>query len=264
VSRVSFDNVAVAYDDFMGRWTRAFMPALLRAAGVGRGQRVLDVATGTGESALMLSDTVGAAGSVVGADISLPMLARAAGKTQGRRIGLVVADGQSLACRADTFDRVLCQLGLHFFPDPVAGVREARRVLRPAGTFGATVWSVPERVPWFFVLAGELVAHFPERRDNLYAAERLADPGRLARVLREAGLGDVRVAVETKSMEFASFDAYWSHVESGAVRIGLMLRELPAPTVTRIKERVRAAMAPFAAGIGLVMPAEALIAVGTR
>jgi hypothetical protein len=43
-----------------------------------------------------------------------------------------------------------------------------------------------------------------------------------------------------------------------------MLRELPAPTVTRIKERVRAAMAPFAAGIGLVMPAEALIAVGTR
>ena len=264
MSRVSFDNVAVAYDDFMGRWTRAFMPALLRAAGVARGQRVLDVATGTGESALVLAEAVGAAGSVVGADISLPMLARAAGKTQGRRIRLVAADGQSLACRDGTFDRVVCQLGLHFFPDPVAGVREACRVLRQGGIFGATVWSVPERVPWFFVLAGELVAHFPERRDKLYAAERLADPARIARVLREAGLGGVRVAVETKSMELASFETYWSHVESGAVRIGLMLRELPPSTVARIKERVRSTMAGFAAGIGLVMPAEALIAVGTR
>jgi ubiquinone/menaquinone biosynthesis C-methylase UbiE len=264
VSRVSFDPVAVAYDDFMGRWTRALMPALLRAAEVAPGQRVLDVATGTGESALLLADAVGFGGAVLGADISLPMLRRASSKTGGRPIRLVAADGQALACRAEAFDRVVCQLGLHFFPDPVAGVREARRVLRPGGRFAALVWSAPERVPWYSVIAGELVAHFPARRGDLFAGARLADPARLEGVLREAGLRDVRVAVEAQSMTFASFEAYWSHVESGAIRMGLMLRELPAAAAAAIRERVRAALAVFAAGGGLAMPAEALVAVGRR
>jgi SAM-dependent methyltransferase len=264
VSRVSFDPVAVAYDDFMGRWTRSFGPALVRAAEIAPGQHVLDVATGTGESALLLAEAVGARGSVMGADISLPMLARASGKADRRAIRLVAADAQALPCRAEAFDGVVCQFGLHFLPDPVAGIREARRVLRPGGRFGAVVWSAPERVPWYFVLAGELVVHFPERHDSIFAAARLADPARLERVLREAGLGDIRVAVEGHTMTFASFDEYWSHVESGAIRTGLMLWELPEATVTAIRERVRAAMAAFAAGEGLAMPAEALVAVGRR
>ena len=259
---VSFDDVAVAYDDFMGRWTRPFAPALIRAAGIAPGQRVLEVAGGTGESTLLLAAAVGAQGSVLAADISLPMLKRAASKMAGRPVRLIAGDGQALACRGGTFDRVVCQFGLHFFPDPVAGIREARRVLRAGGRFGALLWASPARVPWYGLLVRELLEHFPERRANLLAAEPLGDAARLARVLREGGLGDVRVETETHLMRFPAFEAYWTHVDSGAIRFGLMLRELPPATVADVRERVRAAMAPYAGGDGLTLPAEALVAVG--
>ena len=260
---VTFDPVAAAYDTFMGRWTRLFMPMLLREAGIAPGQRVLDVATGTAGSALVLAEELGPAGSVVGADISLPMLQQARHKLDGRAIRLMAANGQALACRAGVFDRVVCQLGLMFFPDPVAGVREARRVLRPGGRFAALVWSVPERVPWFHLLGRELLQHFPERADDIFIGSRLADAGRLERVLVEAGLHEVRVVTETRPMEFASFEEYWSHVDSGAIRIGRMLGELGPKTAEAIRERVRAAMATFATGDRLVIPTEAVVAAGS-
>jgi len=258
----NFDRQSAVYDRFMGRWTHAFLPALLRAAEIAPGQRVLDLATGTGESALRLAETLGSRGSLVGADLSLPMLRRAQAKAGGKSMHLVAADAQSLACRDAAFDRVVCQLGLMFFPDPVAGVREARRVLRPGGRFGALVWS--ERMPWQSVLAEELVVHLPDRRAELFVSASLGTPVRLERVLRDGGLRDVRVTTHTQMMEFASFDAYWSHVEDGSIRIGQMLREVPAGTSAAIRERLRGRMAAYAAGIGLVLPTDVLVGVGAK
>src|SRR5207253_11259484 len=74
VMPVTFDDVARAYDTFIGRWTRAFLPALLRAARIERGQRVLDLPTGTGEPALMALDAVGAGSRVARVDGPLPIL----------------------------------------------------------------------------------------------------------------------------------------------------------------------------------------------
>jgi ubiquinone/menaquinone biosynthesis C-methylase UbiE len=258
----TFDRASAVYDSFMGRWTHAFLPALLRAAEIAPGQRVLDLATGTGESALRVSEALGSRGSLVGADFSLSMLRRAQTKIGGKSIRLMATDAQSLACRDAAFDRVVCQLGLMFFPDPVAGVREARRVLRPSGRFGALVWA--ERMPWASLLADELVTHLPNRRAELFVSTSLGSPARLERVLRDGGLRDVRVTTHTKMMEFASFDAYWSHVEDGSIRIGLMLRDVPAAKSAAIRERLRDRMAAYAAGIGLVLPTDVLVGVGTK
>jgi len=262
VSALTFDKVAASYDEFMGYWTRVYMPALLRAAEIKPGQSVLDLATGTGEAALMTADAIALAGRVVGADISLPMLRGALAKVGTRPIRLAAMDGQALALRAAVFDVAICQLGLMFFPDPLAGVREARRVLRPGGRFAALVWGTLEQVPWVGVLVDELLLHFPDRRDDLLRGTSLGAPGRLHQVLADAGLRDVSVTAETQTFRFVSFDDYWRHVESGALRSGLMLRELPAETRRAIRDRIREQTVRFAARGGLEMPSVALVASG--
>src|SRR5690242_17173045 len=125
---------ASAYDRFTGRWSRLFVPAVLAAAEIAPGWRVLDVSTGTGEAALMMLPIVGASGFVVGADISPAMLEGARARLQEPLFWPVAADGQALPFRDGSFDAVTCQLGLQFFSDPALGLREFRRVLRVGGS----------------------------------------------------------------------------------------------------------------------------------
>ena len=118
---------ASAYDRWTGRWSRLFIPAVLAAAAVEPRCRVLDVSTGTGEAAQMALPLVGTDGVVIGADISPAMLTSARIRLSGSPFLPVAADGQALPFRDASFDAVVCQLGLQFFPDPVRGL----------GNFGA-------------------------------------------------------------------------------------------------------------------------------
>ena len=121
---------ASAYERWTGRWSRLFIPVVLAAAAVGPKCRVLDVSTGTGEAARMALSLVGTEGVVVGADISPEMLTSARAGLHGSPFLPVAADGQALPFSDTSFDAVVCQLGLQFFPDPARGVGEFRRVSR--------------------------------------------------------------------------------------------------------------------------------------
>src|SRR5215468_1417143 len=88
-----------AYDRWVGRWSRLFVPAVLAAAKVAPGSRVLDVSTGTGEAALMTLPIVGASGLVIGADISHAMLEAARDRLKQPSFWPVAADGQRLPFR---------------------------------------------------------------------------------------------------------------------------------------------------------------------
>jgi ubiquinone/menaquinone biosynthesis C-methylase UbiE len=99
----------------------SFVPAVLAAAEVAPGYRVLDISTGTGEAALMTLPIVGASGFVIGADISPPMVEAARDRLNESSFCPVAADGQALPFRASSFDSVICQLGLQFFPDSGSG-----------------------------------------------------------------------------------------------------------------------------------------------
>ena len=105
----------------------------------------------------------------------------------------VATDGQALAFRDGSFDAVVCQLGLQFFPDPARGLAEFRRVLRPGRCAAVCVIATPDRAPMWGVLADALSRHLPEQRDTLHLTFALADPERLEHLLRMAGFRDVRV-----------------------------------------------------------------------
>jgi len=140
-AQVTFDKVAAVYDDFMGRWTRLYLPALRRAAALASGQRILDLATGTGEAALMAAEAAGSAGRILGADISLAMLRGAKAKLGARPIRLATMDAQALACRDAVFDAVISHLGLMFVTDTLACRMEFGRVTRPGACCAPAVAS---------------------------------------------------------------------------------------------------------------------------
>ena len=117
------EAAAAEYDNAFAHVTRYFMPFLLRAGDVTAGMRLLDVATGTGLSAEAALAAVGPAGHVTASDISPAMTERARARLGGTpNVSVSVEDGQALSFSDASFDAVLCNLGLMFFPDPVRGL----------------------------------------------------------------------------------------------------------------------------------------------
>src|SRR5215475_7585888 len=164
-----------AYERFTGRWSRLFVPSVIAAAGVRSGGMVLDISTGTGEAAVALLPVIGRSGAVVGVDISPEMVHSAVRRVNDTRFLPIAADGQELPFRNGSFDAVVCQLGLQFFPEPARGLSEFRRVLRPGGKAAVCVISYPDRAPIWGFLAEAIARCLPEMRDVVLTSFALAD-----------------------------------------------------------------------------------------
>ena len=253
---------AWAYEQYVGRWSRLFVPTVLAAAEVAPGDRVLDVATGPGEAAALALCRVGAAGLVVGVDIAPAMLDTAYARLAGQRFRAAAMDGQALAFPDASFDCVICQLGLMFFPDPVRGLAEFRRVLRRGRRAAVCVISTPERAPVWGVLADTLSRYLPHHRDELHLSFVLADAGRLEAMLHAVGFRDVRVKQERRDCIFESFDEYWRPIDDGVGSLPQAYRALPEATRHAVLQDVKAGLARFNTHGRLAMSVEMLIAAG--
>jgi len=140
------EDAAAGYDQAIGHMTRQLIPDLLAAGHICPGHRVLDIATGTGLAAEAVANVVGESGHVVAADISPAMLNQARDRLRTlRNISLSIEDGQSLTASNASFDAVICNMGLMYFPNALSGISEFWRVLRPGGHVAVTVYISPGR-----------------------------------------------------------------------------------------------------------------------
>jgi ubiquinone/menaquinone biosynthesis C-methylase UbiE len=115
-------TAAAGYDQGFADVSSYFIPFLVRAARIAAGQRVLDIATGTGLAAEVALTAIGPDGHLTAADVSPDMVEQAKRRFANVPNALVkVEDGQALSFPSDAFDTVLCSLGLMFFPDPARG-----------------------------------------------------------------------------------------------------------------------------------------------
>lgn len=252
---------AAAYDRYLGRWSRLFVPSVL--AEVAAGHRVLDVSTGTGEAALMALPIVGATGFVIGADISPAMLDVARERLHDSLFWSVAADAQALPFKDASFDSVICQLGLQFFPNPALGLAEFRRVLRSDGTVAVCVNSTPDKAPMWGLLA-EAVSRFvlPAQRDIIYLSWQLNDLPQLERLLTDAGFRDIRVERGKREAITESFEAYWEPIEAGVGSIPQAYLSLSEADRRAVREEVTARLSQFESNGKLLMSIEMLIGRG--
>ena len=202
-------EAAAEYDRAFAHVTAHFMPFLLRAAHVAPGMHVLDIATGTGLSAEAALAAVGATGHVMAADVSPAMVEKARerlGKASNASVS--VEDGQALSFADSSFDAVLCNLGLVFFPDPARGLSEFRRVLRPGGRVAVSVNTVVER-SYNHQINVIIARHMPSLAEAVTRTFSLAEASRLRSLFKEAGLADFETHTVRHTFVLSSFDVYY-------------------------------------------------------
>jgi ubiquinone/menaquinone biosynthesis C-methylase UbiE len=251
-----------AYEAYIGRWSRLFIPTLLNAAEIRPGDRVLDLATGPGEAAQMALSLIAPSGLVVGADISPAMVVAAFKRLASKSFLPVVADGHNLSFLGGSFDAVVCQLGLQFFSNRAQGLAEAHRVLKKEGRIAICVLGRPESVPVWGVLADALSRYLPDEREKLHLSFALADADQLTRLLSCAGFREVTVTRLTREGTIASFEEYWAGIRAG---IGMMPQVYLALAETErllVQRQVEQRLTRFEVAGRLVIPIEALIAAG--
>lgn len=261
-ARAGRDVDSAAYESFVGRWSRLFLPSVIAEAGVQSGSRVLDISTGTGEAALAALPVIGPAGALVGADISPEMVRSAVKRLGDSRFLPIAADGQQLPFRNGSFDAVVCQLGLQFFPDPSRGLAEFRRVLRPGARACVCVISTPDRAPMWGFLAEAIARRLPAERGVLMTSFSLADAKRVEDLFRGAGFVNVSVTREVRGGVIENLDEYWDSIEAGIGSIPQMYLRLEESERRNVRDEVNARLSEYADGNRLRLNVEMLICHG--
>jgi SAM-dependent methyltransferase len=239
---VTFAVAADAYDRFMGRYSMPLAPRFADFAGVAAGQCALDVGCGPGALTAVLVDRLGP-DEVAAVDPSEPFVDAARERHPG--VDVRRAPAEELPFEDGEFDAALAQLVVHFMADPVAGLREMRRVTREDGMVAACVWDISGGNPLgvFWAAARDVDPEAPSEASRPGTRE-----GHLAELFAAAGLSEVEDGVVSVEVEHSSFEDWWEPFTLGVGPAGGYLATLAGERRDAVRERCRELLpeAPFA------------------
>ncbi|MEM7113022.1 MAG: methyltransferase domain-containing protein [Chloroflexota bacterium] len=201
-------SAAEVYEQF-------FLPALFQqwaapvvaAAKIGPGQRVLDVACGTGVVTRLVAEQVGVAGDVVGLDVNAGMLAVARAKAP--HIDWREGQAERLPFADNSFDAVVSQFGLMFFNDRTRAIQEMMRVLQPGGMLAVVVWDSLDNTPGYMAVVHLLRRLFGEEAaGGLRMPYVLGETAVLRQIFRDAGYPSAAIATYSGKARFPSIESW--------------------------------------------------------
>lgn len=241
--------------------------ALIKCLDAQAGDKVIDIASGTGEPALSLARTMGSDIEIVGTDAADGMVTIANRKAKDEKLNNIsfsVMAAESLQYDDDSFDRALCRFGVMLFEDSLAGTKEIRRVLKPGGQFAIAVWSTPETMPTLYWTYQVMAPRLPEEaHPPLAKVTSLGGPGVFDALLREAGFTNFVVEKQTLTYRFKSFDEYWDLVEASDI-LKMQYDALPENERESVRQEISQLASDYQVDGKFVLPHEYLIAYGTK
>lgn len=266
----------VSYRNFTGtaaeNYQRDFVPAiatpvsadLLRTADLQPGERVLDVACGTGLIARLAAGAVGPRGSVTGIDLAPDMIevAKDIQTPIGPEIEWHVGDAAALPLADDSYDVVLCQMGLMFIEDRLAALAEMRRVLVSGGRL---VVSTPGQIqPTFELMEQAIVEHIsPELGGFVRAVFSMHDPEAVATLLQDAGLDEVSSTVATATFQLPGpAEFLWQYINLSPM--GPLVAQASEAAQSAMERQVVDSWQPYVVNGGTPVDQPMVIATGRK
>lgn len=238
--------------------------AMREALPVAPGDRVLDVACGTGEPALTLAAQNPHA-HFTAIDAAPPMVEVASRKAHEARLANIAFEAmpaEHMRFADASFDALCCRFGVMLFEDSEAGLSEMRRVLKPDGSFVLAVWSTPETMTTMHWASQAFAGRIPEEQyPAVDKISSLGQPGLLDAMLAQAGFDTFTVEKRTFHYRFESFDTYWDLVEASDI-LKQQFDALPEGGRREVRDEVAAFAREFHGEGGLAIPHEYLLAFG--
>jgi ubiquinone/menaquinone biosynthesis C-methylase UbiE len=250
-------------------WSQGVTDAVVTAAAVRPGHRVLDLASGSGQPAISLAKAVAPGGHVTATDMSAGMLKIAeecAAREGLSNMTFRQADAENLPFADGEFDAVTCRYGVMFFPDPVRALRDCRRVLKPGGRVVFVAWGSADQA-FFGATVGTLKKYveLPRPEPGAPHVFRFSEPGALGSVLSEAGFENVQS--EPRSIPIAWLgppEEFWEQFRESAAPFRKSIESLAPDIRRRLDADVLSALSKYYDGQQVRFNAEVVLATGVR